>query len=83
MYRKLNFIAFNMTAIKLFGRLIEARYLKRKREFLYSLISVEQSLRKLIANYALVTKNVLQEPAHPESIKFSFAIIIVQRYKTF
>lgn len=60
MYRKLNFMALNMATIKLFGGLIEVRYLK----FLtYSLISVEQALRKLIANYALVTKDVLQKPS--------------------
>lgn len=60
MYRKLNFMALNMATIKLFGRLIEVRYLK----FLtYSLISVEQALRKLIANYVLVTEDVLQKPS--------------------
>lgn len=60
MYRKLNFMALNMATIKLFGRLIEVRYLK----FLtYSLISVEQTLRKLIANYVLVTEDVLQKPS--------------------
>lgn len=49
-------MVLNMTTIKLFARLIEVRYLK----FLtYSLISVEQALRKLIANYALVTKDAL------------------------
>jgi len=63
MYRKLNFMALNMTSIKLFDRLnrstiFEERKKERNREkesFLtYSLISVEQSSRKLIANYALV-----------------------------
>lgn len=49
-YRKLNFTVLNMAAIKLSSRLIEVWYLK----FLtYSLISVEQALRKLIANYVL------------------------------
>lgn len=58
MYRKLNFMALSVATIKLFAGLIEVRYLK----FLtYSLISVEQPLRKLIANYALVTEDV-QKP---------------------
>lgn len=59
MYRKLNFMVLSIATIKLFAGLIEVRYLK----FLtYSLIS-EQALRNLIANYALVTEDVLQKPS--------------------
>lgn len=59
MYRKLNFMALSIATIKLFAGLIEVRYLK----FLtYSLIS-EQAPRNLIANYALVTEDVLQKPS--------------------
>lgn len=61
MYRKLNFMALSIATIKLFAGLIEVRYPK----FLtYSLINVGQALRKLIANYALVTEDVQKPSAY-------------------